>query len=75
MIPDRRGLIIKTIVAWIVGSLLGVALVFVKDFLAGAKKTDPEQFAIMVGLADEARRDLTRLWARTAGRLRLRRPR
>lgn len=60
-LPDRRGLIIKAILAFILGCIVGAVLAVVRQAIENNRRTSPESFMALSGEIAAARSDLRRL--------------
>jgi len=62
--PDGRRLVLKGMLALILGGLLGVMIAFGKEYMRRSREAEPEEVAEYLRLRREAGEDLRRLWGR-----------
>lgn len=62
--PDKRNLILKAVLAAIIGLLVAVLYAVTSEFLRGARAHDPGEFAEFVHLRDETVGEFRSFWSR-----------
>ena len=58
---NRRGIILNTAVGLVLGAMVGLFTAFGRDFVARSRTAEPEEFATLVSLKNEALADLRRM--------------
>lgn len=64
VVPDRRHLLLKGLLAGILGLLLGLAIALTRETLQAGRIHDPERFGELADLARDAAKDVRLSWRR-----------
>ena len=62
VIPDQRGLLRSAILGLLLGGLVGVLAALGREFLARSRDSEPEAYARLVAVGEQAAGDLRRLF-------------